>query len=180
MKLNYKPNFKNRPQHLKIDNSFYFFTIRTVNGQWFLRPDAYKKILLEILLDKSKKFGFKLIAYVILANHYHLMVKIDTASAIPKFIGEVNGASARAINKADGVIQRKFWWNYYDHIIRDEADFFKHINYIHQNPVKHQQAKSLDYEFSSYRTWVKQKGKQYLDDAFSKYPIVDFMKGDEF
>ncbi|WP_407637802.1 REP-associated tyrosine transposase [Legionella adelaidensis] len=29
--------------------------------------------------------------------------------------------------------QRRFW----EHLIRDEADFEKHINYIHYNPVKH-------------------------------------------
>jgi putative transposase len=29
--------------------------------------------------------------------------------------------------------QRRFW----EHQIRDEADFENHIHYIHQNPVKH-------------------------------------------
>lgn len=73
-------------------------------------------------------------------------------------------------------------------MIRNEKDFFKHLNYIHQNPIKHGlQAKawaakdSLSYEFSSYDAWVANKGKEYLDDAFEKYPIVDFkMFFDEF
>jgi len=31
------------------------------------------------------------------------------------------------------VWQRRFW----EHLIRDEADFQNHIEYIHYNPVKH-------------------------------------------
>lgn len=87
MRANYKPKFTNRPKHLKVDNSFYFFTIRAIEGQWFLKPDKYKQILLKVLKEKTKKFEYKLIAYAILNNHYHLILKIAGAKNIPKFIG---------------------------------------------------------------------------------------------
>jgi len=150
MRPNYKPNFNNRPKHLLQDDGFYFLTVRTVDGQWFLQPNEYKQILLEKIEEKATKFNFPLTAYVILHNHYHLIIKVDNAAALPKFAGELNGASARAINKADSVIDRKIWWNYYDHIIRGQADFFKHLNYIHQNPIKHGLTKDFSYDFSSY------------------------------
>ena len=181
MQPNHKPNFKNRPQHLKLDDNFYFFTCRTIDSQWFLRPDRYKQILFDIIKEKTIKFGFPLISYVILVNHYHLIVKINDSKLIPKFMGEINGASSRAINQVDNATQRKIWWNYYDHALRDEADFFQHLNYIHQNPIKHKETKDFNYMFSSYNSWVKQKGQEYLDDCFRKYPIVDFkMTNDEF
>ena len=181
MHLKRKPNFTNRPKHLKQDNSFYFFTAKTVGGQWFLRPDKYKELLWEIIKEKTKKFAFDLIAYVILNNHYHLIIRITNADQISKFIGEINGASAHAINKTDDATNRKIWWNYYDHVIRGETDFFKHLNYIHQNPIKHGISKTLTYPFSSYDSWMRKKGKDYLDDAFEKYPIVDFTTAnDEF
>jgi len=175
MRPNYKPKFTNRPKHFQQNNSFYFFTVRTINGQWFLQPDAYKQILLKILQEKAKKFKYSLISYVILNNHYHLILEITNAKTIPKFIGEINGASARAINIADSVIERKIWWNYYDHVIRDEADFFKHLNYLHQNPVKHGVTKNFSYPFSSFGAWVRKRGREYLDDALAKYPVVDFL-----
>ncbi len=178
-KFSSKPT--NRPPHFQQDDSFYFFTVRTVAGQWLLQPDKYKKILLETIKSKTQKFNYTLIAYSILNNHYHLIIKVTNAKKISKFIGEINGASAYAINNADDVINRKIWWNYYDHIIRDESDFFKHLNYLHQNPIKHNLTKSFNYKFSSYKDWLKKKGENYLNDAFEKYPIVDFlMKGDEF
>lgn len=181
MRPNYKPKFTNRPKHFQQNDSFYFFTVRTLDGQWFLKPDWYKQILLDIIKKKSTKFEFPLIAYVILNNHYHLMSKITDAKKISKFIGEINGASARAINQADSIIERKIWWNYCDHIILNEADFFKHLNYIHQNPIKHELTKNFSYEFSSCQSWQKKKGKEYLDHSFEKYPIIDFtVSYDEF
>lgn len=222
-----KPKFTNRPPHLKIDDSFYFITARTVEGQWFLRPEKYRQILLEKIQEKVEKFSFSLVAFVILPNHYHLMVQVGNPTGIktqaeaytpqsrsprfsvisqakacstrvlgdhpsgcnskglskdiPKFMAELNGASSFAINQADDVTGRKIWWNYFDHIIRDEADFFKHLNYLHQNPIKHGVNKDFDYQFSSYKIWQKQKGQEYLDDCLAKYPIVDFVtQNDEY
>lgn len=181
MRSDYRPNYTNRPKHLNQDDSCYFLTVRTVDAQWLLQPDQYKQILFEIIQSKVDKFEVKLIAYVILHNHYHLLVKVDDAKIVSKFVREINGASAREINRADHVIDRKIWWNYYDHIIRGESDFFKHLNYIHQNPIKHGLTKEFDYKFSSYNAWVSKKGKEYLDHAFEKYPIVDFVTlNDEF
>ena len=180
MRSNYKPKFTNRPKHFQQNDSFYFFTVRTLDGQWFLQPDLYKQILLDMIREKAAKFKFPLIAYAILQNHYHLILKIPDAQKIPKFIGELNGTSARTINQADSIIDRKIWWNYYDHVIRNESDFFKHLNYIHQNPIKHNVTKNFSYKFSSYDSWLKKKGKEYLDHSFEKYPIADFvMRGDE-
>lgn len=181
MKPSYKPNYNNRPKHILEDDKFYFITARTVDSQWFLQPDKYKQILLKIIREKTQKFNFPLIAFVILQNHYHLILKVVDSLQIPKIMREINGASARAINKADLAIDRKIWWNYYDHVIRNENDFFKHLNYIHQNPIKHGFSKEFGGIFSSYNAWVEKKGKEYLDQAFEKYPIVDFkMLNDEF
>ena len=181
MRPNYQPNPKNRPKHLKQDNSIYFFTVRTVEGKWLLKPDKYKQILLDKIKEKTNKFNFPLIAYAILNNHYHLMLKIVDSKEIPKILREINGASARVINEADDVADRKIWWNYYDHIIRNEIDFYQHLNYIHQNPIKHDLTKDFDYQYSSYNAWVKKKGKEYLDQSFETYPIVDFkMAKDDF
>lgn len=178
---NIKPNFQNRPKHLKQDDSVYFITGRTVDGQWFLRPEKYKQIFFDTLAEKTEKFSFDLLAYAILNNHYHLLLKVGDAETIKKFIGELNGASSKKINDADGVVGRKIWWNYYDHIIRNEADFYKHLNYIHQNPIKHGLSREFEYQFSSYNAWVKKKGREYLDDCFRRYPIIDFKSfNDEF
>ena len=50
-----------------------------------------------------------------------------------------------------GIWQRR----YYDHIIRDEEDFNKHLDYIHYNSMKHYQISPKDWEFSSFKKFVQ-------------------------
>ena len=48
-----------------------------------------------------------------------------------------------------------YWQSrFYDHVIRDEDDFWRHLDYIHFNPVKHGvTAAPADYPHSSFQEW---------------------------
>lgn len=50
-----------------------------------------------------------------------------------------------------GIWQRR----YYDHIIRNENDLCKHIDYIHFNSMKHYNIIPKDWEYSSFKKFVK-------------------------
>ncbi len=51
-----------------------------------------------------------------------------------------------------GFWQRRFW----EHVIRDESDFERHLDYIHYNPVKHEYVASpADWSYSSFHQWVE-------------------------
>jgi hypothetical protein len=68
-----------------------------------------------------------------------------------------------------------FWYQYTDHVIRNDKDFYCHLNYIHQNCVKHGLSKKVSqYKFSSYNSWLREKGKLWIREVLEKYPIVDF------
>jgi putative transposase len=62
-------------------------------------------------------------------------------------------AKSRRQHREVGIWQRRFW----EHAIRDEEDFAKHVNYIHFNPVKHGYVKCPhQWPYSSFSTWVDQ------------------------
>ncbi len=51
-----------------------------------------------------------------------------------------------------GVWQQRFW----EHTIRDDADFAGHMNYIHYNAVKHGHVNCPHaWPFSTFRKWVR-------------------------
>ncbi len=51
-----------------------------------------------------------------------------------------------------GVWQRCFW----EHVIRDEVDFARHIDYVHWNPIKHGLVQRLpDWPYSSFHRYVE-------------------------
>ena len=53
--------------------------------------------------------------------------------------------------------ERDIWQRrYFDNLIRDEADFQAHLNYIHYNPMKHGYVKQVkDWPYSTYSRWVE-------------------------
>jgi putative transposase len=61
-------------------------------------------------------------------------------------------SASRAGKGEHGIWQRRYW----EHTIRDERDFERHIDYIHTNPVKHGLVKRVcDWEPSSFHRFVK-------------------------
>jgi putative transposase len=51
-----------------------------------------------------------------------------------------------------GIWQRRYW----EHVIRDERDFQRHLDYIHYNPVKHGYVQAAKvWPYSSFQRWVK-------------------------
>ena len=102
-------------------------------------------------LNKVKlRMEFELVAWVILPDHFHLLLTPDkcTPSDILHRLKLSFGSLYRKrIELAEGRIwQSRFW----DHIIRNERDLNRNIDYIHFNPVKHGLAKSpFDYQHTS-------------------------------
>ncbi len=59
---------------------------------------------------------------------------------------------SRIKKREQAVWQRRFW----EHLIRDEKDFLKHVEYIHYNPVKHGYAIApSDWHYSSFHKFVQ-------------------------
>jgi putative transposase len=51
-----------------------------------------------------------------------------------------------------GIWQRRYW----EHRIRDEQDYARHVDYIHYNPVKHGLvARVQDWPYSTFYRWVE-------------------------
>jgi len=52
-----------------------------------------------------------------------------------------------------GIWQRRFW----EHLIRDEADYNAHMDYVHINPVKHGLVRNVcDWPYSTFHRCVQQ------------------------
>jgi putative transposase len=62
-------------------------------------------------------------------------------------------SSIRLARGERGIWQRRFW----EHTIRDEADYAAHVDYVHINPIKHGHVKRVaDWPYSSFHRAVEQ------------------------
>lgn len=58
------------------------------------------------------------------------LIKSGFSRALPKI--ERRSPVRKAAGER-GIWQRRFW----EHLIRDEVDYRRHVDYVHVNPVKH-------------------------------------------
>ena len=61
-----------------------------------------------------------------------------------------------------GIWQRR----YYEHIIRDKDNLYKHIDYIHYNSIKHYKILPKNWEYSSFKNFVK---NNYYDENWCNF-----------
>jgi len=178
-----------RPPHIYIAGATYFITGSTVHKRRLFKTDGHKALLRGILKETAQRHDIRLYAWVLLDDHYHLLLKVgDDERALSKFIKGFHGASAVRLNKLDGASGRQVWYQYWDRFPRDEADFWTYFNYIHQNPVKHGYVQKLDdvhqtlsqYPFSSYRYYLRKYGEAFLTDIWQCYPVIDHLEGDDY
>jgi len=98
----------------------------------------------------SQLYKFEITAWVFLPDHLHAIIHPDgntLSEIIRRFKQKFSGLYRSRYSLAKGrVWQYRFW----DHVIRDQDDYNRHLDYIHYNPVKHGLAKNpFLYESSS-------------------------------
>jgi putative transposase len=163
-----------------IPNAIVAVTLVTYNRQpTFSTPQA-AELFLNIFNKIIDQFHYDCIAYSILPDHVHLLIQLSQDH--PNFslpIRELKRRFSVSYKKSNPVLplpnssrqkhhettiwQRRFW----DHIIKDERDLERHLDYIHFNPVKHGLTDSPTcWPWSSYSNFVE-KGyysKEWVPD----------------
>lgn len=80
---------------------------------------------------------FDLLAWVILADHFHVVIW-STEGAISDIVRRIKQKFAGLYRSRHGQVRGRLWQHrFWDHVIRDEEDLNRHLDYIHINPLKH-------------------------------------------
>ncbi len=141
------PNYIRWREH----GASYFFTLVTYRRRK-LFLDAYaRRVLRRAFVSVRRAYPFDMFACVLLPDHLHCLRSLpECDNNFPIRWGNIKrlftkeylagGGSALAVseNRAKhherGVWQARYW----EHRIRDEDDWYRHRDYIHLNPVKHE------------------------------------------
>jgi putative transposase len=143
----------------------YFFTLvlaeRRGNDLLVRHVDALR----EALRLTKRDWPFAIDGICILPDHLHCiwtlpdgdadfatrwsLVKQRFSRAVP--VGESVSTSRRRKGER-GVWQRRYW----EHLVRDENDYRRHMDYIHYNPVKHGYVQRVsEWPYSSFTRLVQ-------------------------
>lgn len=152
-----------RPYRILGENAFYHITSHGNGCRSIYEGERDYLKFLEYLLQAKEKFQFRLYAYVLMTNHYHLLVQTLQAN-LSKIMHYINGAYTAYYNKTNKNAGHLFQGRYKSLIIDADNYFKKVTRYIHLNPVKAKMAeRPQDYKWSSYRGYMSGKGDGYID-----------------
>lgn len=147
----------------RAPGSSYFFTVTLHDRKSDLLVREID-LLRRCVRAARDRHPFHIDAWVVLPDHMHCvwtlppddadfalrwqLIKHGFSSRLPK---NEPRTSTRQRRRERGIWQRRYW----EHLIRDERDYARHIDYIHYNPIKHGHVTRLaDWPYSSFHRAV--------------------------
>ena len=151
-------------RRFRVAGGTYFFSVNLA--------ERHRKLLTEHIGALREAFHnvkaahpFAIDAVVILPDHLHAVWSLPPGDCdFSLRWRQIKSAFSRAMEKTEaisdsrsrkrerGLWQRRFW----EHAIRDEEDFARHLDYIHHNPVKHGYVRAVsDWPHSSFHRHVR-------------------------
>jgi putative transposase len=147
-----------------VPGGCWFFTVNLLDRRRSLLTENIAALREAMRIVKARH-PFTIDAMVILPEHIHAvwtlpprdtdfslrwrLIKIGFVQAIPK---TERRSRVRMQRGERGIWQRRFW----EHLIRDEDDFRRHVEYCYINPVKHRLVcRVRDWPHSSFHRGVR-------------------------
>ena len=152
-------------RRVKVGGATYFFTVNCAerSGNFILVNNV--NLLRSVFRKVKADHPFKIDAMVVLPEHLHCIWTLPPGDAdyktrwalikagFSRGIPSSERRSESRIKRGErGIWQRRYW----EHLVRDEEDFQRHVDYIHWNPVKHGWVKRVnDWPHSSFHNYVR-------------------------
>jgi putative transposase len=151
-----------------VPGGSYFFTVVTEQRRRLFADVSNVMLLRQAIRTVMRNRPFTIDAIVVLPDHIHCIWSLPPGDAdfatrwrliktwFTKHLllrEHIRPNTARIHKCRQAVWQHRYW----EHLLRDEADYQCHVDYIHYNPVKHGYvSKPVEWPFSSLKRYVKQ------------------------
>jgi putative transposase len=164
-----------------VPGGCWFFTLNLLDRRQSLLVD-HISILREAVAVTRQSHAFTIDAFVVLPDHLHAIWKLPPddcdfsmrwrliknrfARALPK---QERLCAVRIARNERGIWQRRFW----EHLIRDEADYARHVEYCYKNPLKHRLVTRVrDWPYSSFHRDVRADYSRKIGAAITKRAVI--------
>jgi REP element-mobilizing transposase RayT len=134
-----------RKGRVSVPGQVYHISKSLVSKEYgFLTMPGCADIVIQSLLWARDKGWWRIIGFVVMPNHYHLVMALGTGKSLSDALRDVDKYIARRINAMLGT-EGQFWEpGFHDHGIRDRNDIDGLLLYIYNNPVRARLVESLD------------------------------------
>ena len=143
-----------RPLRVEYEGAFYHVTTRgNERKKIFLSGRDYSRFLSK-LTESLQKYEVVLHAYVLMGNHYHLIVETPHGN-LSAFMQAVNSSYTTYFNLKRGRTGHLFQGRYKAIVIDADSYLLELSRYTHLNPVRAGMvSRPEEYQYSSYRAYT--------------------------
>jgi putative transposase len=162
-----------RPLRMDEEDSFYHVLNRGNERRAIFRDAHDCEGFLTRLGRCSQRFSLGVYAYVLMGNHYHLLVRTREAnlSAAIQWLGVSYSTWHNARHERSGHL---FQGRFKSFLIAEDAYLYRLLLYVHRNPLRARLVERLaDYPWSSYRALAYARGGPLWFDRRRVYEQFD-------
>ena len=124
-----------RPPRPQIPGASHHVTARGVDGCTIYRDDRDRLAFLERLDDVVTRFGWRLLAYCLMTNHYHLVVRTPWPT-LSRGVQRLNGMHAQRFNQRHHRTGHLFGARFAASRLEADAHLLLACRYVVRNPVR--------------------------------------------
>ena len=153
-----------RPIRIEYPGALYHITSRGNERRKIFRDKADRMKFLVLLRDYHDRYGILIHAYVLMDNHYHLILETPKGNLL-KVMHGVNGGYTNYFNRKYKRVGHLFQGRYRAILVEKDRYLFPLSRYVHLNPVRVGLVKKPEgYLWSSYKGYVgKEKEEDWME-----------------
>lgn len=160
-----------RKSRNSIKTSYYHIMTQGINKSYIFERTEDIKYYIKCMFKLKDNYSLKIIAYCIMNNHAHLLIKTELIEELSKYMQRLNIKYSHYFNKKYNRVGYVFRDRYKSEGIYDEEHLYNCIRYIYDNPVKAGICKhASEYPYSNYKIINRKINEQYsfIDDEEDK------------
>lgn len=139
-----------RPLRLEFPGALYHLTARGDRREDIFLDDTDRQIFLELLAKEIRQQRWRLYAYCLMSNHYHLLIETPEGNLVAG-MRRLNGVYTQAFNRRHGRVGHVLQGRYKSILVDKDAYLLELARYIVLNPVRAHMVKRVEgWPWSSY------------------------------
>ena len=159
-----------RPLRIELADGVYHITTRGNERKAIYRDDADRETFLATLDETRSRFGWLILCYCLMGNHYHLLARTPRPN-LARGMGHLNGVYAKRFNRRHRRVGHLFQARYHAVLVQQDEHLLATVGYIVNNPVRaHIVATCEQWRWSSHRATLGKRPPGLLDlDALLRH-----------
>jgi putative transposase len=148
-----------------VQGKYYHIYNRGCDRQAIFKEERNYEFLLRIMADVLESNRIAMIAYCLMPNHYHFVIRQETERPLSVDMQQIFNRYVKAFNELYHRSGTLFEERFKAKVVEDEEYLIHLCRYVHRNPLEAGLVSSLDdWGFSDYLEWIGKRKRGFSSE----------------